>query len=110
MLTRLGFDVRWSIQASQARSLAGVSPADVLLVDVNLVTASGIEVAQQLFHDNLVASVLFMTGSVDMDQADIPTVLRDKSKVLHKPVDKEMLLNAIATLSAKASEPGKSAT
>jgi FixJ family two-component response regulator len=79
-----------------------VSRADVLLTDVNLGSASGIEVAQQFYRENLVGGVVFMTGSIDMDQRDVPESLRHVSVVLHKPVDKEMLLNAIATCSPKA--------
>jgi two-component system, OmpR family, response regulator RstA len=103
VLSQQGFDVRWAAQASDAHALATASGADVLLVDVNLGAASGIEVAQQFYRENLVRGVVFMTGSIDMNQNDIPELLKKRSVVLHKPVDKETLLNAIASLSPKAS-------
>jgi FixJ family two-component response regulator len=108
VLTQQGFDVRWSAQASQAQRLLSASPADVLLVDVNLGTASGIDVAQQFCRENLVSGVVFMTGSVDMDQSGVPQALRDKCVVLHKPVDKGMLMDAIGSLTPKASESSSS--
>jgi FixJ family two-component response regulator len=80
-----------------------------LLVDVNLGATSGIEVAQQFYRENLVSGVVFMTGSIDMDKSDVPESLRDVSVVLHKPVDKEMLLSAIASCSPKAAESSSSA-
>lgn len=104
VLTQQGFDVRWSAEPSLARSLASASRADVLLVDVNLGSASGVKVAQQFYRENLVSGVVFMTGSLDMDQSDVPETLRDVSVVLHKPVDKEMLLKAIASFSPRAAE------
>jgi hypothetical protein len=53
--------------------------------------------------------VVFMTGSIDLDQSQIPEDFRSRSVVLHKPVDKETLVNAIASVSVKASESASSA-
>src|SRR5258708_2291843 len=52
VLIQQGFDVRWSAQTSQARTLARATRADVLLVDVNLGSTSGTEVAQQFYREN----------------------------------------------------------
>jgi DNA-binding response OmpR family regulator len=108
VLAQQGFDVRWSAQPSQARILVTALPVNVLLVDVNLVTASGIDVAQQFYREHLVESVVFLTGSVEMNESDIPEPLKSKSIVLHKPVDKDMLLEAIARLSPRVSESSTS--
>jgi FixJ family two-component response regulator len=86
---------------------ASVAP-DALLVDVNLGIVSGIEVAQQLCRLNRTMGVVFMTGSIDLDQSQIPEDFRSRSVVLHKPVDKETLVNAIASVSVKASESASS--
>lgn len=76
-------------------------------MDVNLVTASGIEVAQQFVRERLARAVVFLTGSVDLDQSDIPDELRPISQVLLKPVEKEDLLHAIATLATNGAGVGK---
>lgn len=100
VLSQQGFEVRWAAQAAKARTLARDFRPDVLIVDVNLVTASGIEVAQQFAHEELASGFVFLTGSVDMDQRDIPESLKSIAVVLHKPVAKEDLLSAIETLSS----------
>jgi len=108
VLSREGFETRWSPQAAAARKLAVEFHPEVLIVDVNLLTVSGIDVAQQFCRDRLVGFVVFLTGSVDMDQSDIPAELQPIAVVLHKPVEKEDLLDAISRLSRKL--PGAAAS
>ncbi len=76
--------------------------ADVLIVDINLVTASGMDVAQQFVRENLIHGIVFLTGSVDLDHHQLPESLKNKAVVLHKPVEKEALLEAIARVMPKA--------
>ena len=109
VLARAGFACRWASQAAEAMKMAGSAAPDVLLVDVNLGAMSGIEVAQQICRKSRTTGVVFMTGSIDLDQSRIPDDLRSRSVVLHKPVDKETLVNAIASVSVKASESASSA-
>ncbi len=104
VLSQQGFEVKWAAQATKAKTLAKNFLPDVLIVDVNLVTASGIEVAQQFAHERLASGFVFLTGSVDMDHRQIPESLKPVAVVLHKPVAKEDLLNAIETLSSDASD------
>lgn len=108
VLSREGFAVEWASQSGVAYKHAIASRPDVLIVDVNLVTVSGISVAQQYYRDRLVGAVVFLTGSVDMEQRDIPADLERIAVVLHKPVEKENLLEAISRLSQKA--PGATAS
>ncbi len=104
VLSQQGFNVKWATQASKAKTLAREFVPDVLIVDVNLVTASGIEVAQQFARERLASGFVFLTGSVDMDHKDIPESLKPIAVVLHKPVAKEELLDAIETLSREDSD------
>ena len=108
VLARSGFASRWTSRPAEAMKLAASVAPDVLLVDVNLGIVSGIEVAQQLCRLNRTMGVVFMTGSIDLDQSQIPEDFRSRSVVLHKPVDKETLVNAIASVSVKASESASS--
>ena len=101
VLSQLGFEVKWATQASKAKILAREFLPDVLIVDVNLVTASGIDVAQQFARERLANGFVFLTGSVDMDHRQIPELLKPVAVVLHKPVAKEDLLGAIETLSSE---------
>ena len=98
VLSQQGFHVRWAAQTAKAHALAKASPPDVLIVDINLVTASGMDVAEQFAREDLVGGVVFLTGSVDIDHRQIPEALRNRAVVLHKPVAKEMLLNAITSV------------
>lgn len=100
VLSHQGFDVQWAAQAKKARALARSFLPDILIVDVNLVTASGIEVAEQFAGERLANGFVFLTGSVDMDQRHIPESLQPVAVVLHKPVAKEDLLNALERLSS----------
>jgi DNA-binding response OmpR family regulator len=104
VLSQQGFEVRWATKASKAKTLAREFLPDVLIVDVNLVTASGIDVAQQFARERLASGFVFLTGSVDMDARDIPELLKTAAVVLHKPAAKEDLLNAIGTLSREDSD------
>jgi FixJ family two-component response regulator len=108
VLARSGFACRWRSRPAEALKLAAIAAPDVLLVDVNLGTVSGIEVAQKLCRTNRSMGVVFMTGSIDLDQSQIPEDFRSRSVVLHKPVDKETLVNAIASVSVKVSESASS--
>ena len=101
VLSQQGFEVKWATQASKAKTLAREFLPDVLIVDVNLVTASGIEVAQQFAREELASGFVFLTGSVDMDHRQVPAALKRIAVVLHKPVAKEDLLGAIETLSSE---------
>lgn len=103
VLERSGFSCRWASRPEEAVNLAAGATPDVLLVDVHLGTVSGIEVAQRLCRHNRMLGVVFMTGSIDLDQSHLPEDLRSRSIVLHKPVDKEALVRAIASVSAKES-------
>ena len=104
VLSQQGFEVKWAAQAAKARTLAKDFLPDLLIVDVNLVTASGIEVAEQFAREELASGFVFLTGSVDMDQRQVPAALKSIAVVLHKPVAKEDLLNAIETLSREDSD------
>ena len=108
VLSQQGFEVKWAAQAPKARTLARSFLPDVLIVDINLVTASGIEVAQQFAHDQIARGFVFLTGSVDLDYRDIPELLKPMAVILHKPVAKEDLLDAIARLSNGGSAPVRS--
>ncbi len=104
VLSQQGFEVSWTAQAAKARTLARSFLPDVLIVDINLVTASGIDVAQQFARERLANGFVFLTGSVDMDQRQIPESLKSIAVVLHKPVAKEDLLEAIAALGEEVPE------
>ncbi len=104
VLSQQGFEVSWTAQAAKARTLARSFLPDVLIVDINLVTASGIDVAQQFARERLANGFVFLTGSVDMDQRQIPESLKSIAVVLHKPVAKEDLLEAIAALGEEVAE------
>ena len=107
VLSQQGFEVQWAAQAAKARTLARSFLPDILIVDINLVTASGIEVAQQFAQEGLTSAFVFLTGSVDMDQRLLPESLKRVAIVLHKPVEKEDLLNAIGTLSGSNADAGR---
>jgi len=104
VLSQQGFEVQWSAQASKARVLARTFLPDVLIVDINLVTTSGIEVAQQFARERLANGFVFLTGSVDMDHRQIPAALKGIAVVRHKPVAKEDLLSAVEMLSREGPE------
>ena len=106
VLSQQGFEVKWASQSAQARMLAMQFTPDILVVDINLVTASGIEVAQQFAREGLAGGFVFLTGSVDVDHRHIPDSLRSRAVVLHKPVAKEDLLGAITALT-DSKEPAK---
>jgi len=108
VLSQQGFEVKWAIQASKGRVLAKTFLPDVLIVDVNLGTASGIEVAQQFARDKIAGGFIFLTGSVDLDHRDIPESLKPFAVVLHKPVAKEDLMSAIGSVSNGGAVPIRS--
>jgi DNA-binding response OmpR family regulator len=107
VISHQGFEVQWASQVAKARTLARSFLPDVLIVDINLVTTSGIEVAEQFARESLANGFVFLTGSVDMDQTHVPEPLKGKAVVLHKPVAKEDLLEAIEALSGEASGVSK---
>jgi two-component system, OmpR family, response regulator len=102
LLTQQGFDARWATGADDARAAAESAPPDVLIIDVNLGTCSGLHVAQQFWTLKLAAAVVFLTGKIDFDMNQVPTELKGIAEVLHKPVDKETLLETIAKLTPAA--------
>lgn len=98
VLSQQGFEVQWAAQVMKAKTIAKAFSPDVLIVDINLVTASGIDIAQQFQRERLANGFVFLTGSVDMDHRHIPESLKPIAAVLHKPVAKEDLLGAISEL------------
>jgi len=102
LLTQQRFDARWATAADQARAAAETTQPDLLIIDVNLGDHSGLEVAQQFWTSKLVTAIIFLTGKIDFDMSEVPVQLKAISVVLHKPVDKETLLEAIAKLTPAA--------
>ncbi len=102
LLAQQGFAARWTTVADEAHTAARTDRPDILIVDVNLATRSGLDVARQFWNEKLTTAVIFLTGKVEFDIAHVSAELKAKSLVLHKPVDKETLLDAIAKLTPAA--------
>ena len=91
VLKHLGYTVKVSATVAEARRVLELQTYDILLVDVELPNASGVDLAQiaRALDPNI--GVIFATGHV---AAPAATAIRD-SVLLNKPYGEAQLVRAI---------------
>ena len=95
LLSVFGYRVEPFVSAADFLAAASTSRATCLLVDIQLGTVSGVQLARQLSADGLKFPIVFMTGSVDSG------VRRQCAELgcvafLQKPIPEAHLMDAIA--------------
>jgi DNA-binding response OmpR family regulator len=103
VLAHHGFTTQYADSPSKAINAAEVFHPDLAILDGDLGTCSGIALAEDLYGMGLVASFIFLTGSVDLNEKDIPSAIAHCSCILHKPVEVSVLVTTIRMQSPSAS-------
>jgi FixJ family two-component response regulator len=89
-LTRLLCSCGYGVRAFDSAEawLAGISPADGAIIDINLPGVSGLELDERLQREGRAIPTVFITAD---DEAGPAT----SRVILHKPLDAQALLDAI---------------
>ncbi len=94
----LGFDVRTASNGEEGIRAFRGDPADLLVTDIRLPVFDGIELAQMVRTRAVGVPVIFVTGHMGLtDRFDILGP-RDNVKLLHKPIDLDVLERTVAEL------------
>lgn len=98
VLKSRGFQTHWVATPEEANAASEACRYDLMIIDHGLEGQSGIEVAHKLADNNLIDRVVFLTGRVSMNDNEIPTNLKGRAAVMHKPVEMDDLVATIRRL------------
>ena len=97
MLTPLGMDVATAESAEQAQTIFHRQPADVVVTDLNLPGASGIDLIRELRKAENPPAVVFITGEGSVASA-VEALKLGATDYLQKPVDPMRLVTLLQEL------------